>query len=159
MCAGASSIIASFCPAYDGSVFDLDRFVVAQETVYQSVVAELRAGHKSGHWIWFIFPQLGGLGRSEMSRYYGIVSVREAVAYLAHPVLGPRLRECAGLLLMSTARSATEILGVIDATKLRSSMTLFYRAQPTDAVFADVLDRFFGGTPDPLTDELLADPR
>jgi uncharacterized protein (DUF1810 family) len=94
-----------------------------------------------------------------MSRYYGIVSVREAVAYLAHPVLGPRLRECAGLLLMSTARSATEILGVIDATKLRSSMTLFYRAQPTDAVFADVLDRFFGGTPDPLTDELLADPR
>jgi uncharacterized protein (DUF1810 family) len=159
MCGGAPSVIASFCRAYDGSVFDLDRFVVAQRVAYDSVLGELRAGHKTGHWIWFIFPQLAGLGRSEMSRYYGIVSVREAVAYLAHPVLGPRLRECAGLLLLSTARSATEILGVIDGTKLRSSMTLFYRAEPTEAVFADVLDRFFDGAPDPLTDELLAGPR
>jgi uncharacterized protein (DUF1810 family) len=159
MCGGASSVIAPFCRAYDGSVFDLDRFVVAQKTVYDSVVAELRAGHKTGHWMWFIFPQLAGLGRSEMSRYYGIVSLREAVAYLAHPVLGPRLRECAALLLTASGRSATEILGVIDGTKLRSSMTLFYRADPTQAVFADVLDRFFGGAPDSLTDELLASRR
>ena len=140
-------------------MFDLDRFVVAQQTVYDGVVAELRAGHKTGHWMWFIFPQLAGLGRSEMSRYYAIVSVREAVAYLAHPVLGPRLRECAGLLLISSARSATDILGVIDGTKLRSSMTLFYRAEPTEAVFAQVLDRFFDGVVDPVTDEMLAAAR
>ena len=137
-------------------MFDLDRFVVAQQTVYDGVVAELRAGHKTGHWMWFIFPQLAGLGRSEMSRYYGIASLREAVAYLAHPVLAPRLRECAALLLVSNARSATDILGIIDGTKLRSSMTLFYRAEPTEPVFAQVLDRFFDGVADPLTDQLLA---
>ena len=137
-------------------MFDLDRFVVAQQTVYHSVVAELRAGHKTGHWMWFIFPQLAGLGRSEMSRYYGIVSFREAVAYLAHPILAPRLRECSGLLLATTDRSAIDILGVIDGTKLRSSMTLFYRADPHEPVFAEVLDRFFDGTPDRLTDQLLA---
>src|SRR3954469_6007093 len=155
MCGRGSSVIASFCRAYDGSMFDLDRFVVAQKTVYDSVVTELRAGHKTGHWMWFIFPQLAGLGRSEISRYYGIVSLREAVAYLAHPVLGPRLRECANLLLTTSGRSATEILGVIDGTKVRSSMTLFYRAEPTQAVFGQVLDRFFDGAVDPLTDELL----
>jgi uncharacterized protein (DUF1810 family) len=140
-------------------IFDLDRFVVAQRTAYDDVVAELRAGRKKGHWIWFIFPQLAGLGRSEMSRYYGIVSLNEARAYLAHPVLGPRLRQCARLLLETTGRSAADILGVIDGTKLRSSVTLFYRAEPTEAIFAEVLDRFFDGVADPVTDELLANPR
>ena len=140
-------------------IFDLDRFVVAQRTVYDDVVAELRAGRKKGHWIWFIFPQLAGLGRSEMSRYYGIVSLNEARAYLAHPVLGPRLRQCARLLLETTGRSAADILGVIDGTKLRSSVTLFYRAEPTEAIFAEVLDRFFDGIADAVTDELLANPR
>jgi len=140
-------------------IFDLDRFVVAQQTVYESVVSELRAGRKRGHWIWFIFPQLAGLGRSETSRYYGIASLNEARGYLAHPILGSRLRECAGLVLAAPGPSAADILGVIDATKLRSSMTLFYRAEPREVIFAQVLNRFFDGEADPVTDDLLARPR
>lgn len=134
--------------------YDLERFISAQEGVYPGVVAELRAGRKTGHWIWFIFPQVAGLGRSAMSQHYAIASIDQARAYLAHPLLGPRLRECAGVVL-ATGRSAEEILGGIDAVKLRSSMTLFHRADHDEPVFIDVLDRLYGGIPDPATDRIL----
>jgi len=135
--------------------FDLDRFVAAQEGVYAGALRELRAGRKTGHWIWFVFPQVAGLGRSEMSRIYAIGSLAEARAYLAHPVLGPRLRECAAALVATQGRSAEEMLGSIDAVKLRSSMTLFHRASPDESVFGDVLDRFYGGARDQATDSIL----
>ena len=135
---------------------DLERFVSAQEDLYAEVVAELRRGRKTGHWIWFVFPQVAGLGRSETSRYYAIASLDEARAYLAHPLLGPRLRECAGLLLAVNMRRADEILGSVDAMKVRSSMTLFERAAPDDPVFRAVLDRYFDGLFDEATDALLA---
>ena len=137
---------------------DLERFVAAQQGGYPGVVAELRAGRKTGHWMWFVFPQVAGLGMSEMSRFYAIGSLDEAVAYLDHPVLGPRLRECAALVLGTHGRSAEDIFGGIDATKLRSSMTLFHRAAPDEAVFREVLDRFFSGVADPATDERLGPP-
>jgi uncharacterized protein (DUF1810 family) len=142
-------------PHNQAMAYDLERFVAAQEGVYRDVVAELRAGRKTGHWMWFVFPQVAGLGMSEMSRRYAIGSLDEAVAYLDHPVLGPRLRECAAIVLATQGRSAEEIFGGIDAVKLRSSMTLFHRAAPDEAVFPEVLDRFFGGIPDPATDERL----
>jgi uncharacterized protein (DUF1810 family) len=135
---------------------DLERFVEAQAAVYASVVDQLRAGRKTGHWIWFVFPQVAGLGRSWMSVRYAIGSLAEARAYLDHPVLGRRLRECAGLLLAVEGRTAPEILGELDAMKVRSSMTLFHRAAPEDPLFAEVLDRFYDGRPDPATDEGLA---
>lgn len=140
-------------------MFDLERFVSAQRIPYDGVLAELRAGRKTGHWIWFIFPQFAGLGRSEMSRYYAIASLDEARAYLAHPVLGARLRECAALLLGTTGRTATDILGPVDATKVRSSMTLFQRAAPDDRVFTEVLRRFYDGSADAATDALIAGSR
>ena len=136
-------------------MFDLERFVAAQEHAYPGVAAELRAGRKTGHWMWFVFPQIAGLGQSEMSRFYAIESLDEARAYLAHPVLGPRLRECAGLVLATRGQTAEAILGGIDAAKLRSSMTLFMRAAPGEPVFATVIDRFFDGIADPATDERL----
>lgn len=137
--------------------FDLERFGRAQEGVYGSVVGELRAGRKTGHWIWFVFPQIVGLGRSPLSQQYAIGSLAEAQACLAHPLLGPRLRECAGLLLAApAARSAADILGELDAMKVRSSMTLFHRADPDEPLFAEVLARFYGGAPDPATDAILA---
>ncbi|MEZ0241498.1 MAG: DUF1810 domain-containing protein [Chloroflexota bacterium] len=136
--------------------FDLDRFVTAQESTYAGALTELRAGHKTGHWIWFVFPQLAGLGRSALSVHYAIGSLDEARAYASHPVLGPRLRECATAMLDTAGRSAEDILGGIDAVKLRSSMTLFHRAAPDEPVFRAVLDRFYGGRPDPATDALLA---
>ena len=135
--------------------YDLKRFVVAQHGVYDDVVAELRAGRKTSHWMWFVFPQVAGLGRSGMSQQYAIRSLDEARAYLAHPVLGPRLRECAGLVLATPARSAEDIFGGIDAVKLRSSMTLFHRADPGEPVFVEVLERFYGGVPDAATDRIL----
>jgi uncharacterized protein (DUF1810 family) len=138
--------------------FDLERFVSAQRVAYDGVRAELRAGRKTGHWIWFIFPQISGLGRSELSRSYAVASLDEARAYLAHPVLGPRLRECAGLLLAITRRSATDILGPVDAMKVRSSMTLFHRAAPDDPVFAEVLRRYYDGIADAATDAIIARP-
>ena len=138
--------------------YDLERFITAQEGMYPGVVSELRAGRKTGHWMWFVFPQVAGLGMSEMSRRYAIGSLSEAVAYLEHPVLGPRLRECAGIVLGTHGRSAEDIFGGIDATQLRSSMTLFHRAAPDEAVFREVLDRFFGGVADPATDERLGPP-
>jgi uncharacterized protein (DUF1810 family) len=135
---------------------DLERFVAAQAPVYDSVLEELRRGRKTGHWMWFVFPQLAGLGRSETSRYFAIASLDEARAYLDHPVLGPRLRECAALLLAGPERSAEAVFGPIDALKLRSSMTLFRRAAPDDPLFRAVLDAFYGGIPDEATDRLLA---
>lgn len=135
--------------------FDLDRFVAAQEGVYDTVLAELRAGSKRTHWIWFVFPQVRGLGRSSTAQHYGISSLAEARAYLAHPVLGPRLRECARLLATHTGRSATQILGYPDDLKVRSSMTLFARAADDPADFRAVLDAFYGGEEDPATLDLL----
>lgn len=135
---------------------DLTRFLEAQEGVYERVVGELRRGRKTGHWSWFIFPQLAGLGSSETSRYYAISSLGEAREYLAHPVLGARLRECAGIVLATEGRTAEQIFGGLDAMKVRSSMTLFHRDAPEEAVFVQVLGRFYGGLADPATDRLLA---
>ena len=136
---------------------DLQRFVEAQHTgaAYALAVEELRRGRKRSHWMWFVFPQLRGLGSSWMAEQYGIASLDEARAYLAHPVLGPRLIECAAILAKSEARTADEVLGPVDSVKLRSSMTLFAHADPGARVFADVLDRFFDGVPDPLTADRL----
>ncbi|WP_043497544.1 DUF1810 domain-containing protein [Georgenia sp. SUBG003] len=133
--------------------FDLGRFVSAQDGggAYEAALAELRRGRKSSHWMWFVFPQIAGLGRSPMSRRYAISSLEEARAYLAHPVLGPRLRECAEVVAASGTGGAVELLGGTDATKLRSSMTLFGRAAPEEPVFRRVLDRYFGGGEDPET--------
>ena len=135
--------------------YDLERFVNAQQGVYSGALAELRAGRKTGHWMWFVFPQIAGLGRSAMSQRYAIDSLAEARAYLEHPVLGARLRECAAAVLVAPGPTAEEILGGIDAVKLRSSMTLFHRAAPDEAIFSRVLDRFYGGAADPATDALL----
>jgi uncharacterized protein (DUF1810 family) len=134
---------------------DLDRFITAQQGVYDGVLDELRRGRKTGHWIWFIFPQLVGLGRSETSRSYAISALDEARDYLAHPVLGARLRECSGLVLASGARTADEFFGSTDAVKLRSSMTLFHRAAPDEPVFTQVLDRYYDGVADEATEALL----
>lgn len=136
---------------------ELDRFVQAQSGgVYEGALRELRAGRKTGHWMWFIFPQLAGLGRSEVSRYYAIASLDEARAYLADPVLGPRLREAAAALLSVEGRSAEAIMGSVDAMKLRSSMTLFGRADPAVGVFRAVLERYFDGQEDERTQDALA---
>lgn len=135
--------------------YDLERFVAEQERVYDRVLAELRQGRKTGHWIWFVFPQLAGLGFSDMSRRFGIASLDEARAYLAHPVLGARLRECAGIVLATRGRTAEEIFGPLDALKVRSCMTLFHRAAPEEPVFAEVLARCYGGVADEMTDARL----
>jgi uncharacterized protein (DUF1810 family) len=139
-------------------VDDLERFVAAQDNggTFAQAMSELRAGRKRSHWMWFVFPQLAGLGHSEMSRTYAIASLDEAREYLADPVLGWRLRESAAALLEHAGRGADEILGAIDALKLRSSMTLFAAADPEEPVFARVLDVFYGGEPDPATQALLA---
>ncbi len=134
---------------------DLERFVTEQNRDYETVLAELRRGRKTSHWIWFIFPQVTGLGRSAMSQHFAIGSLDEARAYLAHPVLGARLRECVGLLLAIEGRSADEIFGPLDAMKVRSSMTLFHRAAPDEPEFRLVLARYYGGVADPATDERL----
>jgi uncharacterized protein (DUF1810 family) len=134
---------------------DLDRFVTAQQPVYDQVLAELQRGRKVSHWMWFIFPQIRGLGQSPMSERFAIHSIEEARAYLAHPMLGPRLRECAGAVLAVKDRTAEEVFGSIDARKLRSCMTLLDRAAPTEPLFRQVLDTRFGGMPDDKTDTLL----
>jgi uncharacterized protein (DUF1810 family) len=135
--------------------FDLQRFVDAQEAVYDDVVAELRAGRKRSHWMWFIFPQLRELGRSATAIHFGIRSRDEAVGYLEHDLLGPRLRRCAQLVTLSGAVTAQALMGSVDALKLRSSMTLFADATDDDRDFLDVLERFYGGQPDPATVDLL----
>jgi len=134
----------------------LDRFVTAQEAVYAGVLDELRRGRKTRHWIWFIFPQIAGLGRSEVSRYYSIASLDEARAYLAHPVLGARLIECATIAAGVPDRTAIEIFGDIDAMKVRSCMTLFRRVAPDEPAFQAVIDRIYDGTADEATDALLS---
>jgi uncharacterized protein (DUF1810 family) len=134
---------------------DLDRFVSAQRDAYASAVAQLRVGAKTGHWMWFVFPQIAGLGQSAMSQRYAIASLDEARAYLAHPVLGPRIAECARILTELPGDDAEAILGGIDALKLRSSMTLFARASEDDSVYYAVLDQYFGGKPDPHTEARL----
>jgi uncharacterized protein (DUF1810 family) len=131
----------------------LQRFVTAQDDggTYDRALAELRRGRKTSHWMWFVFPQIGGLGHSPMARTYAVVSLDEARAYLAHPVLGPRLRECAEVVAESGAPSAESLLGAIDAVKLRSSMTLFGRADAAEPVFRRVLERYFDGLEDERT--------
>ncbi|MBM7404872.1 MULTISPECIES: DUF1810 family protein [Sphingomonas] len=129
----------------------LDRFVDAQGGVWAQALAELKAGRKTSHWMWFVFPQIAGLGRSETARFYAISDVTEVRAYLAHPLLGARLREAAAALLAHRGRSAEAMLGGIDAVKLRSSMTLFAAVAPEELVFAAVLDAFFSGQRDPET--------
>jgi uncharacterized protein (DUF1810 family) len=135
--------------------YDLERFVDAQEHVYASVLGELRNGRKTGHWIWFIFPQIAGLGRSATSQEFAIATLGEARDYLDHPVLGARLRECAELVLAVEGRTADQIFGPLDAMKVRSCMTLFHRAAPDESLFRRVLDRYYGGVADGATDGLL----
>ena len=144
--------------AKDRDPYQLERFVAAQDrgSTYARAVAELRAGAKVSHWMWFVFPQIAGLGRSATAREFAISSLDEARAYLRHPVLGPRLAGSARVLTEVAGRSAEQIFGSLDAQKLRSSMTLFLRADPAgSAGFAQVLSRYFDGQPDPGTDQLL----
>jgi uncharacterized protein (DUF1810 family) len=137
--------------------FDLNRFVEAQARVYDEVLRELRAGRKRTHWMWFVFPQLRALGRSPTAKRFGIESLDEARAYLAHPLLGPRIRECTRLVAAIEGSGIEEIMGRPDDLKLRSSMTLFARAAADDdRDFTDVLSKFYRGEPDPATEELLA---
>jgi uncharacterized protein (DUF1810 family) len=137
--------------------YDLERFLTAQDSggTYDQALAELQNGSKRSHWMWFIFPQIAGLGQSATSRRYAIRSLDEATAYLQHPVLGPRLIECADTVGALNDLGAEEIFGSIDARKLHSSMTLFLRASPGETAFKQVLSRFFDGEADPATDELL----
>jgi uncharacterized protein (DUF1810 family) len=131
--------------------FDLSRFVQAQQGIYGQAVAELRAGRKRSHWMWFVFPQLAGLGHSAMAQRYAIASLDEARAYLEHPVLGARLRECSGSVLAVEGRSVHEIFGSPDDLKFHSSMTLFHCAAPDEAVFGDCLRKYFAGREDAVT--------
>jgi uncharacterized protein (DUF1810 family) len=136
-------------------VFDLERFVRAQATVMAQVRAELRAGRKATHWMWFVFPQLAGLGFSHRAQFYGIALLDEAKAYLAHPVLGPRLVECTSLVNAVEGRTAHDIFGSPDDKKFRSSMTLFALADPDEPAFDLALEKYFGGRRDARTLELL----
>jgi len=136
---------------------DLEPFVTAQAPVIDQALAELRAGHKRTHWMWFVFPQRRELGRSETARRYGIVSLDHAAAYLAHPVLGPRLRACVEVLLALPPRDAHAIFGSPDDLKLRSCLTLFDSVAGEDKLFRQALERYYGGEPDPAT-LALSDP-
>jgi uncharacterized protein (DUF1810 family) len=135
--------------------YDLQRFVAAQDTgrTYEHAVAELRGGRKNSHWMWFVFPQIAGLGYSPAAQTYAITSLAEARAYLAHPVLGARLVESAAILTGVPGRTAEQIFGEVDAMKLHSSMTLFMRAGPDEPVFRQVLDQYFDGIPDSATEQ------
>lgn len=141
--------------------FELQRFVEAQERdgTYERALAELRAGRKRGHWIWFVFPQIEGLGYSEMSRLYAIAGLDEAAAYLAHPLLGPRLAQSAEVLLQLPGQDPVAILGEVDAVKLRSSMTLFAHVPGAAPVFGEVLARYYAGVADEATEQRLGGPR
>jgi uncharacterized protein (DUF1810 family) len=132
---------------------DLERFVAAQDAAgtYDAALTELRKGRKRSHWMWFVFPQIAGLGRSATAQHFAVADLEEAVAYLAHPVLGVRLRECARVLTELPSRDPVEVLGAVDAQKLRSSMTLFSRAAPEERIFGEVLEQYFGGHPDEST--------
>ena len=135
--------------------FHLDRFVQAQGPVYETALAELRRGRKASHWMWFVFPQIEGLGFSAISQHFAITGLDEARAYLAHPVLGPRLIECTETINAIHGRSALEVFGAPDDLKLRSSLTLFVHAAPDTPAFAQALNKYFAGEPDPLTLEKL----
>ncbi|MFC3067678.1 DUF1810 domain-containing protein [Phenylobacterium soli] len=135
--------------------FDLQRFVDAQASVYPGALAELRAGAKRSHWMWFVFPQIAGLGLSPTAQFYAIASLAEAKAYLAHPVLGPRLVECTAAVNGVQGRTAHAIFGSPDDMKFRSSMTLFREAAPEERAFQAALDTYFSGAPDPATLRLL----
>jgi uncharacterized protein (DUF1810 family) len=135
--------------------FDLQRFVAAQAPLYAQVTAELAAGAKTSHWMWFVFPQLEGLGRSSTARHFGLASLAEAQAYAQHPLLGTRLRQCCGLLMALHDRSALQIFGPIDSLKLRSCLTLFERAAPHEPLFGQLLDRYCDGERDAATLQLL----
>jgi len=140
-----------------GATYDLERFVQAQDDggTYDRALAELRRGRKSSHWMWFVFPQVAGLGRSATAQRYAVSGLAEARAYVAHPVLGHRLRECATALTELPGSDPVAVLGPVDAVKLRSSMTLFARADPADATYAAVLEQYFAGTPDESSLSLL----
>ncbi len=136
---------------------DLDRFVAAQaDGVFEGALAELTFGHKVRHWMWFVFPQLRGLGVSEKSHFYGLASLDEATAYLAHPTLGPRLLACAEAMRAHAGVGAAFVLGAVDAMKFRSCLTLFARVPGAPPVFTDLLHLFFSGEADPDTERLLA---
>jgi uncharacterized protein (DUF1810 family) len=135
--------------------YDLQRFVDAQNPCFESVCSELRKGSKTGHWMWFIFPQISGLGHSPVARRFAISSREEAEAYLRHPILGPRLRECTSLVNLTEGRSPRQIFGYPDDLKFRSCMTLFVHATPDNRVFIDALHKYCGGSLDPLTLERL----
>ena len=134
---------------------DLQRFLDAQADAYETALTELRRGRKTSHWMWFVFPQIAGLGHSAMARFYAIASLDEARAYLAHPVLGPRLIACVQAVNALQGRTAHAIFGSPDDVKFRSSLTLFTKAAPEEAVFAEALAKYFGGRLDPLTLERL----
>ena len=131
--------------------YNLQRFIEAQEPVYAQVCAELWEGRKTGHWMWFIFPQIRGLGSSETAKYFAIAGRQEATAYVAHPVLGPRLRECAALVLRTENKSVEQIFGYPDNLKFHSSMTLFAQGSEDNQVFLDALKKYFSGALDPQT--------
>jgi uncharacterized protein (DUF1810 family) len=138
----------------DNDPFDLHRFIEPQDAVMEEVYAELRAGRKRGHWMWFVFPQLAALGSSPTAKRFGLRSLVEARAYLAHPVLGERLRTCCRLLMRVEGLSADEVLGYPDDLKLRSCLTLFHLAAPGESLFLECLDRYYGGQPDRRTEDL-----
>ncbi len=134
-----------------GDPYDLSRFVAAQDPVYAQAQTELTLGRKRSHWMWFVFPQVEGLGASAMAQRYAIHSLEEAAAYLAHPILGPRLKECVALVNKVEGASAREIFGHPDDLKFRSSMTLFAAAAPEESLFAQALEKYYAGAPDPFT--------
>ena len=140
-------------PSHDP--YNLERFVIAQDRVFKQVLSELKAGTKMSHWMWFVFPQIRGLGRTPISIEYAISSRDEAQAYLQHPVLGSRLKECTRLVLQVEGRSATDIFDTPDDMKFRSSLTLFAQVSPDDDIFQRALQKYFKGVPDPLTIERL----
>jgi len=144
-------------PAPEDDPFALTRFVMAQDEggTYARAVLELRQGRKRTHWMWFVFPQIHGLGRSTTARRFALTSLAEARAYLEHPVLGPRLLECTGIVAQTRGPTAEEVFGPVDAMKLRSSMTLFLHAAPEEPLFLSVLERHFAGVLDAATEELL----
>lgn len=137
--------------------YNLGRFVTAQDSdgTYRRALGELLGGSKQSHWMWFIFPQIAGLGRSPMSRTYAVSSLAEAQAYLRHPVLGPRLTESARAVCAVQGRTAVQIFGAVDAKKFHSSVTLFLRAGPEESVFPEALNQYFDGVPDAVTDQRL----
>src|SRR4051794_25842805 len=151
-----SNMPESETPRDQGDPFDLARFTSAQEGVYARALAEIRRGDKRSHWMWFIFPQIDGLGFSSTARHFAIKSAEEARHYLAHPVLGPRLLECAQAVLAVEGRSASEIFGSPDDLKLKSCMTLFESVARQDSLFGQVLDKYYQGKRDARTHEILA---